>query len=479
MQLACPLALTLALVLTGCSGHSGYPPATPVSAPAAPAGPAVAMTVTIGAPVAGAATLSSTFAGFSYEKSKLNSSYFNSGNTALVTLFKRLGPGILRVGGNSVDSTSWNPNGPGLVGGRLAPADVDRLAGFLRAVDWQVIYGLNFATNTPAGMASEAAYAAGSLGDRLYGFELGNEPDLYHSNGLRPATYHFADFLAEWQAYAAAISAQVPAAVFTGPASAGNLASFTEPFALAEGPAISLLTQHYYRANGQSASSTLALLLKPDPGLPVELQALATAATGISGGYRLDEANSFYNGGAPGISDAYGTSLWAVDFLFTNALYGSTGVNFHGGGNSTGYTPIADANDQVVEVRPEYYGMYLFSRAAKGQLLGTSIQAAASIPCSAYAVAVADGDTILVLVNKDPVNNAQVQVDLPGQPTVANLTLLTGPSLAASTGQTLNGAAIAADGSWTPAAADPQALAGTSCTFYVPPASALLVRASR
>jgi hypothetical protein len=201
----------LLLGLMACGGGSG------TSTPIPPPGPSEPVTVTVDRSAAGV-TLDSTFAGFSYEKNKLSQDYFDAANTGLVALFRRLGPGILRVGGNSVDQTAWSSTGAGLASGLMAPPDVDRLAGFLRACGWKVIYGINFATNTAAGMASEAAYAHSSLGSQLYGFELGNECDLYHSNGLRPTTYTCAQFLAEWQAYRAAILAQVPAAVFTGPA---------------------------------------------------------------------------------------------------------------------------------------------------------------------------------------------------------------------------------------------------------------------
>ena len=97
-------------------------------------------------------------------------------------------------------------------------------------------------------------------------------------------------------------------------------------------------------ANGQATTSTIDLLLTPDTTLPPTLGKLAAAATAsrIAQGYRLAEANSFYNGGAPNVSDAFGSALWAIDFLFTNAANGSSGVNFHGGGQGTGYTPIAD-----------------------------------------------------------------------------------------------------------------------------------------
>src|ERR1700749_3079602 len=55
-----------------------------------------------------AATLGPDFVGFSYEKSALSRGFFVESNKRLVDLFHRLGPGILRLGGNSVDRTSWS-----------------------------------------------------------------------------------------------------------------------------------------------------------------------------------------------------------------------------------------------------------------------------------------------------------------------------------------------------------------------------------
>ncbi|WLT31901.1 hypothetical protein [Geothrix sp. PMB-07] len=463
-------ALPLMACLTlACGGSSS--PAT--SAPAPPSVTGVPVAVTIQRTNTGL-RLENGFVGFSYEKSKLNSPLFDGANAGLVTLFKRLGPGVLRVGGNSVDKTTWDPTGPGLTPGKVASADVDRLAGFLKAANWQVIYAMNYATNTPAQMADEAAYAAKAFGTHLFGFEIGNEVDLYHSNGLRATTFTYADFLTEWRAYAAAIQAKVPGAVLTGPASAYNTAGFTVPFAKDEATGISLLTQHYYRANGQLATSTIDLLLTPDPALPTTLQALQKASATLPRGFRLAEANSFYNGGAPNVSDAFGTALWAIDFLFTNALNGSAGVNFHGGGNGTGYTPIADDGTHVVEARPEYYGLFIVSQAGPGALLPATV-AANGLAVSAYAVAADSGSTNLVIVNKDRTQAASVTASLGASASTASLTTLSGPSLDSPTGILLNGAPIGADGSWAPASTSSQPVTGTTLKLLVAPASAVLV----
>jgi len=43
------------------------------------------------------------FVGLGYEKSKLSQPLFTAGNANLISLFKLLGNGVLRIGGNSVD----------------------------------------------------------------------------------------------------------------------------------------------------------------------------------------------------------------------------------------------------------------------------------------------------------------------------------------------------------------------------------------
>lgn len=422
--------------------------------------------------------LGSAFAGLSYEKGTLPTPLFSGTNTDLIALFKRLGPSVLRVGGNSVDENTWNGSGPGLQPGTIAPADVDRLSAFLQAAGWKVIYGVNMGHSNPASAAAEATYAAQSLGPALLGFEIGNEPDLYATNGDRPATYTYADFQTEWQSFAAAIRQQVPAAPLTGPAAAYNYEGWTIPFAAAEASRIILLTQHYYVANGQDPTSTIQKLLMPDPALVTELAALKPAAQNakISGGFRMAEANSYYNGGAPGVSDSFGSALWAINFLFTLAQGGATGVNFHGGGDGPGYTPIADNNGQVVGPRPEYYGISLFDLAAQGKLLTTAVKVT-GVALSAYAVEPADGSTAVVLVNPDSTEFVKATVDLGKAATTATLTALTAPALDSTTGVLLGGAPINADGTWTPASQPTAPVVGQTVTVNVAPASALLVSA--
>jgi hypothetical protein len=442
------------------------------------AGPVVGASITVD-PTAKLGTIGPGFVGLSYEKSKLQDGFFRGDNTALVAMVDLLGPSVLRIGGNSVDETVWQTFDAGAPGPDAAAptvitaADVDGLAAFAKAASWKVLYGVNMKISFPSVADSEATYAAGQLGSALYGFEIGNECDLYTTVASSPGAWTYDAFKADWQQFATAIHAGVADAPLTGPASASHYASWTVPFASDEAKAITLLTQHYYVANGQAATSTIELLLQPDPALVTELQALSTAATSnaIPSGYRLSECNSFYNGGAPNVSDAYGTALWAIDFLFTNAQYGSSGANFHGGGDGTGYTPIADANGDVVGARPLFYGMLLFTQAGQGSMLKTT-GGPAAINFSSYAVG-ATGQTSVVLSNKDTTTTVQATVGV--AIASASATRLAGPSLSATTGVTLGGVAIGADGSFAPNAPEVLATSGQTFTVAVPPASAVLV----
>jgi hypothetical protein len=421
------------------------------------------------------ATLGPRFVGFSYEKSALSQGFFVRSNKRLIGLFRRLGPGILRLGGNSVDRTTWSADNTDSAKHLILPSNVDALGEFLCATDWKVLYGLNFASNTHSRLVDEAAYATHALGSRIYAFEVGNEPDEYSEDGLRPSSFTYHDFISEWTAYAKALKKRLPAAVLTGPASAWHENSWTVPFAADEGNRISQLTQHYYRGNGQSPSSTLALLLAGDPALPGLLQQLQSAARSykIPAGYRLTEANSFYYGGAPNVSNTFGSALWAIEFLFLNARYGSAGVNFHGGGSAPGYTPIADNGGQVLEIRPLYYGMLLFSMIGPGALLRTLVRAN-GIALTAYTVA-SPSKTSILIVNRDPKSSASTTIALGVDAAIATIHTLAAPSLNSTTGVTLNGASIGLDDSHFAGAPDTAPVTKGYLSLVIQPTSAILV----
>jgi len=461
-------SLAAGSLLSGCFGSSSSPslPSQPM-----PLGPITAATVSVSTTQPG--TMPARFVGLSYEKSKLSQPLFSGSNANLVGLFDRLGPSLLRIGGNSVDETNWSPNGPGQTAGQTAPSDIAALAGFLAATDWNVLYGVNLAQSTPAVAAAEVAYAAQALGSNLAGIEIGNEPDLYAGHYF-PSPWTFSDYLALWQSFASAILAQTPNVPLTGPVIADNTSWFSS-FAQAEGKNVSLLSAHYYRGNGQSASSTIQELISyPDTNLQNYLAALKAPAAAVDVPFRLAETNSFYNGGAPNVSDSYASALWVIDHLFTIALGGSVGANLHGGGNGSGYTPIADNNGIVIEARPEFYGALLCTLAGQGPLLSTGISAG-SLNTSAYTVENSPTRLSIIIVNKDGTQNLQFTATCPAAVRSASLQLLTGPSLSATSGVTIQGSSVNPNGSFSPQPSYSLPAMAETFTGYIPAASAALI----
>jgi hypothetical protein len=457
----------------GYSTHDGAQ--TPVTVPPpAPTGPLVASSLTVSATPVG--TIPSRFLGLSYEKTTMSYGYFHNSNHHLIALFRLLGKGVVRIGGGSVDRLLWTSASQG-THLQVCAANIKALAGFLVATGWQCLYAVNLATSTPALAAAEAAYAVAALGTNLLGIEIGNEPDEYGVTGeFFAGNWTYQDYLSRWQMFQAAILAAAPGAPMTGPACGGanHISTWTLPFGQAEAGGVTLLTQHYYRLSGASSLATAAYLISPDPRLTAALTTLSAGARQIGIPYRLSECNSFSNGGAIGVSNSYASSLWVIDFLFAGALYGASGVNLHGGGNAPGYTPIADDSGAVIDARPEYYGLLFFALAGTGTLLETTLSVGRP-DVTAYAVQSPSGSLNVMVVNKNAQQNLVLAIETSQTIHGATMQTMQAPSLAATSGVTIQGAMVNSDGSFNPAAANVLTVSGTQTICSVPALSAALI----
>ena len=130
------------------------------------------------------------FQGLSYETGLLTDdpNYLNENNAVLVQLLKNLGKGVLRIGGNSSDEIDWGGDyaGTDTLQRKLTKADIDRLAGFAKAINWPVLFGLNLANNNPSAAAEEAVYVHSQLQGNRYALQTGNEPDFFFNNKHLP-----------------------------------------------------------------------------------------------------------------------------------------------------------------------------------------------------------------------------------------------------------------------------------------------------
>jgi hypothetical protein len=454
--------------------------------------------------IADAVMLDPRFASLSFEKDSINRSpvYLSGDNADLIGLLNVLGGGVLRIGANSVDETTWIPGGSGQTSGQVAPIDVQNFASLIRKCpNWSVIYGVNFlgedgSAASPALAASEAAYAAEQLGRQLLGFEIGNEPDLY-GNGLTYDVFLNGGTLSNgaqfsgWNGYAEAIRAAVPHAVFTGPAASSDSKGWAEDFAASEAGKIALLTEHYYISNYSSAAPSISgMLTYPSPHLVTALLNLQAAGKANSVAFRIDECNSYFASRNPiGVSNAFAAALWAIDFIFTNAQYGSSGVNFHNTGDTSGYAAIGESNSVVAAVQPLYYGLFFFSQIFRegrtGELLESTLTAS-GVALTAWAIR-SDIGIHVVLNNKDTTNAATVTITgfHPSARTAAVMTLASSGSTPSEklsnlgiynggSALTFGGQAVALDGTWHGMPSE-LAVSNNSVTVTVAAATAALI----
>jgi hypothetical protein len=413
--------------------------------------------------------------GFSIEKGNFCAAPVYTGtNTNMINCFKRLGNGILRIGGNTVDFGIWDPAdvSEGANYGVL-PASIDGLAAFLKATGWQVIYGVDMDRSTPALAAAEAAYAAKALGSSLLAIEIGNEPEMYGSPNF-PTPFTFAEFNAAWTKFAAAIRAAVPGVPLSGAAVPGDeplITGWTIPFANAQGKTIQILTEHHYENN----PATPAALLTPNANLPFDVQRLVAAANanGISGGFRIAETNSHAGGGLAGVSDTYASALWSIDYVMRAAQNGCAGLNFHGGAHFI-YTAISDLKGVVDGIHPLYYGLMLVTLAGTGNFVPVALNTSVPLNVTAYAIRRSDGTTALIINNKETTTALAAEVTLSAAVSYVIPTSVTSPGgLAATSGVTIGGAPVGLDGSWPHPVADPFAF-GITFPANVPPLTATL-----
>jgi len=313
----------------------------------------------------------------------------------------------------------------------ITRAALRNMRGFLDAVDWRLLYGLNFASGSAGRAADEAAAVSEILGDRLIAFVIGNEPDGFGEDPFfRDKDYGVARFIAEWNSWVKTIRARVPNAQFAGPDTDGKVGTWVLQFAQRTRGEAMLLTSHYYGMGPASAPGMTAerLLAKATPKLDAEIAAVH-AARAAAGGvpYRMDEGNSCFGGGKAGVSDSYASALWAADYILRAACAGFAGVNLHGGGTGI-YTPIESSLEAAAKPRAVYYGMQLAQQFLGSRVAPCHLKTQANV--AAYQ-GVKQGRTMLALVNKGA---SPIKLSLPVPLQSAKTWELSGPALDAKTG---------------------------------------------
>ena len=424
--------------------------------PARASAPATSVTVHIH-PERMGARIPPDFVGLGYEISSVAiPGLLSTKNTQYVQLVRNLGPrGVIRIGGNTSDFSTFHPNGDPLAvpkGTVINRENLKELGGFLDAIGWQLIWGVNLGEGTVEEAVEEAKAVSDSVGGKLLAFEVGNEPDLFAQAGHRSGPWGYNDWLADYRRYKAAIRQAIPAARFAGPDVAGA-SGWAGEFARDEGHDAVLLTHHYYIGNSNQPSSTFEKMMTADPRVATLGDIMTAAGKALGLPYRICETNSFSGGGKGGVSDTLGSALWVLDFLFLLASKGCAGVNMETGVNHLGfissYSPIRGSHAGDFGAAPEYYGLLAFAMGGQGTIVPVDVDAK-SLNLTAYATRNGDRELLLTVINKDESKHASLAVSCGQALRSATVARLSGPSARATNGARFCGAMVDRAGHWQP-----------------------------
>jgi hypothetical protein len=452
----------------------GRPGPGPSSPPPGSPPPSAGTTVSVSASSRSVGSIGSQYIGLSFESNSdtggVNSGRFDTvGN--LAQLMRNLGTGVIRFGGNSVDR-----NYPGATAAALAG-----LARLARATGWSVLYSEDLAQYDAAAVSRDVSHVRTALGGYLAGLDCGNEPDLFQRIGDRPASYTESQYIAQDAACLHVAAAAAPGVALAGPDTSGT--SWLPAYGAQRDIRVQWVNQHYYAMGCEiqadmTDAQLVSRLLSPEQVAREAAVFTATrnAAAGQSARPRISETDSAACDQAPGIANTYATALWAIDYLLTGAEDGIDGMNFHTGLNikCAYYSPLCGTSvSYQYAPQPEYYGLLFTRLLGAGRLLPVTVKSGLNV--TAFALSPVTGGGLHLMVENLSATPTTAALQLGGDPQSATVLALTAPSPLATSGVTIQGAQVAADGSFTPGAPSTVGCAQGTCSVAIAPYTAVIV----
>jgi len=260
-------------------------------------------------------------------------------------------------------------------------------------VEWYLGVPMNDTTHLRLGIA-EAGEAI--LGDRLIGFQIGNEPDQYASHQHRPADYSPANYSTEFGLVDAALRADPKVSVVDGKLLGPSLSGVWQPqdvwdtnFIPDHKQSLAALSMSFYPNNncakvfgGSNATGVI------DPQQIFSSYLDHTAGQKIAANYLVStslaqqnnlpfvmvETNTASCGGFPGVSNSFGSALWALDYGLQLAFSNFTTALLHVGGQGVYYNPFTPPPTNQSSFHQWTIGPVYYSVLAVAEAFGTSNQ---------------------------------------------------------------------------------------------------------
>ncbi|TBU60015.1 hypothetical protein BD310DRAFT_947603 [Dichomitus squalens] len=233
-----------------------------------------------------------------------------------------------------------------------------------------------------------AEQADAILGDNVLGYQVGNEPDLYATHGSRPPTYGVQDYFNEFGTVVDGLksdqkiteaSTKLVAPSFQGKWKAEDL--WATGYLNAYAPAIKTISFEHYADNNCAAEfpdGGFGAIKNPQDVFPEYLTHAngqkmvapylnsAALAQQFNKEFMMFETNSASCGGFPGVSDSFGSALWAVDYGLQLAYSNFTGAMLHIGGSNVTYNVSPPTNISLFQkftVGPTMYSTLFMAEA--------------------------------------------------------------------------------------------------------------------
>lgn len=409
-----------------------------VNVDTASAAPAVSVTVN---PSSVLGTRPSGWYGLSIEYSALVGATI-AVTPVLVNLMRNLGPSVLRIGGNTVESQPGS--GPNA-------AQLGVLKNLLTQTGWRVLYSIDLIHFNAVAEAAEVRNVITALGSRVAAFACGNEPDGYTQKTWRPPTYTVSQYVAEAATCYQVIRTNAPGVPLDGPDTCCS--DWVLQYLASKPAGFGELTQHFYATynacNGKPFT-TYDLLSTyravKEAGIFAAANALA-ASSGVP--LRISESNSAACTGVRGVSNVYAASLWSSDLGFIAAENGARGIAVHGNlGDPTcsDYSPVCRVGSGAYVARPVYYGMLFDQLIGTGSVIATATSGSANV--GVHALRRGDGRIAVLLVNRSG-SSVPVTISAPSNLTSATMLTMRSPGgITATAGIQIQGHSVHADGTF-------------------------------
>jgi hypothetical protein len=331
--------------------------------------------------------------------------------TGTDTLVAALKPALMRIGGYNNDANTQDP---------FDDAAVDTAVAYARAIGAEPIIQVPLLADTagkpptPATAAAMVTYANVTKGYGIKYFSIGNEPDLYASQGLvadptQPAIpgYTPADYCETASAYVAAMKTVDPTIKIVGPdlswkyQAGGGSNDWLTPILTTCGSLFDVVSIHRYPF--EAAQATLAAAAADSASFRSVMSSVRGILQATGQGQKplaLTEMNVAYDStfcvleGSPG---TVGAALWLADAVGTAIELGLWTSAVWDISDDDGYALGLIGSAPAHTPRPEYHAYALFA-----EHFGQTLVEVTSAPTGVSAYASrnqADDATEIILVN--------------------------------------------------------------------------------